>query len=139
MHWLDGFWVWGFRCVGLVWRRVLCRKAEMRQEPPNERLVMSRADRLHQLRGKMHKLRLKTLLRVGRLLTPAQRAQLRSLHQARKKRLRKACQRFSLNADIRPSSVTSMSMSCKPPMARCWSCWVAITERYEFRRTTWVA
>ena len=56
-----------------------------------ESVVLARADELHRLKGKLRRIRLKSMLQIKALLTPAQRQQLKQLRQSRFKALRAAC------------------------------------------------
>jgi Spy/CpxP family protein refolding chaperone len=63
----------------------------LEQDLPREDEVMARADAIDAQMSKLHKLRLRTLLRIHRLLTPQQRGKLRALGQKRHQELQKAC------------------------------------------------
>lgn len=64
----------------------------MRQEPVREALVMAKADEMHQLKGKLKKIRLKTKLQVRQLLTPEQRQKMRQLRKKHRGAFKAACQ-----------------------------------------------
>ena len=61
------------------------------QDNANEAEIMARIDEIGALRTKLRKLRVKTLLRVRQLLTPAQRAKLRNMRQQKREVIKRNC------------------------------------------------
>ncbi len=64
----------------------------LEQDSPDEAQVLARIDALGRLETDARKLRIRTMLRIRALLTPAQRAKMASLHRDRGPKLGAACQ-----------------------------------------------
>jgi Spy/CpxP family protein refolding chaperone len=63
----------------------------LKQDMPRESEVLAQVDAVSALKAKLGRLRIKTLLRVRQLLTPAQRQKLRGLWESRRKAFQTAC------------------------------------------------